>query len=403
MRQGHETLLEQHEVELLENGEEYYERAFDAIRQARSEVLLETFIWFWDGVGKKLIDALESAAKNGANIDVTVDGWGSVELPQECLDKLSDLGIRLHIFDPTPKVLGWRTRWVGRLHRKLLVVDGEVAFVGGINYSDDHVISNGPESKQDFAVKVQGPVVDEIRSFMRTVVNNGLGYRQRSRWRRRFRRLPAPWRDASREHSVEFVTRDNADRQNEIERYYLMSIRAARDEIVIANAYFFPSYRMLRNLRKAVNRGVRVVLILQGNPDMEYARTAASTLYDYLIDAGVELYEYVERPLHAKVAVFDAEWSTVGSSNLDPLSFALNLEANLFIHDKSFGQTLRSKLDQLLAHCEQVTREKVPKQIGWRHLVRVIAFHIARRFPRWLRRFPGYEQQFGDLPAAREA
>ncbi len=382
-----------HQVELLENGREFFTRAFEVIAGARREVLLETFIWFWDDVGKGLIDALEAAAKNGASIDVTVDGFGTVDLPPECLDRLKRLGIRLHIFDPTPRFFGWRPKWIGRLHRKLLVVDGETAFVGGINYADDHVVENGPHAKQDYAVLVRGPVVAEIRHFMRTVVDNGLGYVQRSRWSR-FRRLPVAWRDLGHEQKVLFVTRNNADRQDDIERYYLMSLRSSEQEIAIANAYFFPSYRMLRHMRKAVERGVRVILILQGNPDMAYARTAASTLYDYLLDADVELYEFLERPLHGKIAVFDREWSTIGSSNLDPLSFSLNLEANLFILDRDFGRELRGRIDTLLAKSKRITREDIPQQTGWRHLVRILAFHVARRFPRWLKRFPGYRQQF---------
>lgn len=384
-----------HELDLLENGREFYDRAFAAIRNARKEVLLETFIWFWDDVGKGLMDALESAARNGASVDFTVDGFGTVDLPEECLKRLAELDIKLHIFDPTPRWFGWRPKWLGRLHRKLLVVDNDVAFVGGINYADDHVVENGPMSKQDYAVMVRGPVVNEIRQFLRTTIDNGLGYQRRPRWRP-YRRLPEAWQDSHQGQEVVFVTRNNANNQDDIERYYLMSIRSAQAEIVIANAYFFPSYRMLRHLRKAVERGVTVKLVLQGKPDMEYVRTAASTLYDYLLDAGVELYEFVERPLHGKVAVFDNEWSTIGSSNLDPLSFSLNLEANLYIYDRKFGQELREKMDKLLRNSERVTRADIPQLTGWRHILRILAFHVARRFPRWLKRLPGYRQEFDD-------
>lgn len=388
----------QHDLELLENGREFYDRAFAAIRGARDEVLLETFIWFWDDVGQELLEALETAADNGATVDVTVDGWGTPELPAECIERLKTKGINLHVFDPTPRVLGWRPKFVGRMHRKLLAVDCDVAFVGGINFGDDHVIDKRPDAKQDYAVMVRGPVVSQIRRFLRLAVDSGLGYLRKKRWRR-FRRLPEAWRDANRENRVVFVTRNNAERHSDIERYFLMSIRSAQSEIVIAMAYFFPSYRMLRHFRKAVERGVCVKLVLQGKPDMEYVRTVASTLYDYLIDAGVELYEFEERPLHGKVAVFDGEWSTVGSSNLDPLSLSLNLEANLFIFDSEFGQEMQGKMDYLLERSRRITREDVPEATGWRHLVRIFAFHFARRFPRWLRRLPGYRQEVTEKPS----
>lgn len=389
-----------HRLVLLENGREYYDQAFAAIRNARREVLLETFIWFWDDVGRELMDALETAARNGAHVDLTVDGFGTVDLPEECLKRLADLDIKLHIFDPTPRWFGWRPKWMGRMHRKLLAVDGEVAFVGGINYADDHLIEKGPMSKQDYAVMVRGPVVNEIRQFLRTTIDNGLGYQRRPRWSP-YRSLPGSWQEARKTQEVVFVTRNNANNQDDIELYYLMSIRSAKSELVIANAYFFPSYRMLRHLRKAVERGVTVKLILQGKPDMEYVRTFASTLYDYLLDAGVELYEFVERPLHAKVAVFDREWSTIGSSNLDPLSFSLNLEANLFIYDREFGQGLHEKMDKLLSRSKRLTREDIPELKGWRHIVRILAFHVARRFPRWLRQLPGYRQEFDDDKPSR--
>lgn len=393
-----DEIATRHELELLENGREFYDRAFEAIRGARDEVLVETFIWFWDDVGRELLEALESAADNGATVDITVDGWGTPELPAECTERLAAKGINLYVFDPTPRVLGWRTKFVGRMHRKLIAVDGEVAFVGGINFGDDHVVENRPDAKQDYAVMVRGPVVSQIRRFLRLAVDSGLGYLRKKRWRR-FRRLPEAWRNANRESRVVFVTRNNAERHSDIERYYLMSIREAKREIVIAMAYFFPSYRMLRHFRKAVERGVCVKLILQGAPDMDYVRTVATTLYDYVIDAGVELYEFEERPLHGKVAVFDGEWSTVGSSNLDPLSLSLNLEANLFIFDEAFGQAMTDKMDYLLEHSRRVTRDDVPERNWWSHFLRIVAFHFARRFPRWLRRLPGYRQEMAQRPA----
>lgn len=116
-----------HELELLENGREYYDSVFEAIREAREEVMLETFIWFWDDVGKELMSALEVAAGNGATVDITVDGFGTPDLPEECLHRMSELGIKLHIFDPTPRIFGFRPKWVGRLHRKLAVVDNQGA------------------------------------------------------------------------------------------------------------------------------------------------------------------------------------------------------------------------------------------------------------------------------------
>jgi cardiolipin synthase len=152
--------------------------------------------------------------------------------------------------------------------------------------------------------------------------------------------------------------RDNRRHMDDIERHYRIAIRAAKKRIVIANAYFFPGYRFIKELKRAARRGVDVRLILQGEPDMPFVKTAASMLYHHLLRAGVKIYEYCERPLHGKVALMDDEWATVGSSNLDPMSLSFNLEANVIIRDRAFNQTLSANLDKLMCNaCSEVTEK----------------------------------------------
>ena len=178
--------------------------------------------------------------------------------------------------------------------------------------------------------------------------------------------------------------RDNERHRADIEQMYRAWIRAARDEIILANAYFFPGYRLLRQLRLAARRGVRVRLILQGMPDLKYAQLAARTLYEYLIASGVEIHEFTERPLHAKVAVIDGHRVTIGSSNLDPLSLWLNLEANLFVSDRELADDLRGRLIDTIEHqCRRVDYEQVRMPRWWRQVYRSVLFHLVRRFPGW--------------------
>jgi cardiolipin synthase A/B len=152
--------------------------------------------------------------------------------------------------------------------------------------------------------------------------------------------------------------------------------------VVIANAYFFPGYRLLRALRRAARRGVKVSLILQGQPDMAIVRTAAQLLHRRLVHAGVEVYEYCQRPLHGKVAVIDGVWATVGSSNLDPLSLALNLEANVMIRDRDFAAVLRANLDGLMRdHCTRLDPKSFARQPFWRAWTETLAYHLTRHFP----------------------
>jgi cardiolipin synthase len=162
--------------------------------------------------------------------------------------------------------------------------------------------------------------------------------------------------------------------------------------VVIANAYFFPGYRFIREMRRAARRGVDVRLILQGQPDMAIVRTAASMLYDHLLRAGVRIYEYCDRPLHGKVALVDDEWSTVGSSNLDPLSLSLNLEANVIIRDRAFNEHLHSRLAHLMDNsCKQIEAPAPGRFDGLRLLRSYLVFHLMRWFPTWAGWLPRHE------------
>jgi cardiolipin synthase len=186
------------------------------------------------------------------------------------------------------------------------------------------------------------------------------------------------------------VTRDNREHRSDIERHYRIAIRSARHRVFIGTAYFFPGYRLLRQLRRAARRGVDVRLILQGEPDMLIVKIAASLLYHHLLDAGVKIYEYRARPLHGKVALTDDEWSTVGSSNLDPLSLSRNLEANVVIKDRSFNHFLGEHLEQLMqSSCKQILISEVAETGIWVTVRSFFVFHLLRRYPAW----------FGWLPA----
>ncbi|MNR17763.1 putative cardiolipin synthase YbhO [compost metagenome] len=177
-------------------------------------------------------------------------------------------------------------------------------------------------------------------------------------------------------------------------------MRSARQDVLIANAYFFPGYHLLRDLANAARRGVRVRLLLQGEPDVLVARLAATMLYDYLIDAGVEIYEYCKRPLHGKVACVDDDWSTIGSSNLDPLSLALNLEANVVARDASLNATLRRSLDQLIEQdCRPVELPKDSKRRLRRLWIGVVVFHFLRRFPAWAGSLPAHKPRLHSVAA----
>ena len=373
-------------LRLLENGEAYFPAVFEAIASAQREVVLETFILFEDKVGNELRDVLLAAARRGVRIDLLVDGFGSSELTQEFISALTSAGVQLRVFDPAQRLFGVRINVLRRMHRKIVVVDAQRAFVGGINFSVDHLEEFGPQAKQDYAVEVEGPIVAEIHRFVRGVI------RREPRTDQVRPGLPASPPGAVAGAEMIFVTRDNHQHRNDIERHYRVAIRAARERVLIANAYFFPGYLLLREMRRAARRGVQVMLILQGEPDMPIVKTAAALLYGYLQRDGVRIYEYCKRPLHGKVAVVDNVWSTVGSSNLDPLSLSLNLESNLVIRDAAFARDLGQRLEELIANnCEEVApAPRAPRWAFWRPLRSFFVFHFLRGFPSWAHWLPNH-------------
>jgi cardiolipin synthase len=360
------------QIQLLINGEEFYPRVFERIRAAREEVLLETFIIMEDKVGLALQQVLIETARRGVRVVLAVDGYGTADLGNEYVAAMAREGIQVHVFDPSPRRLGMRTNLFRRLHRKIVVIDGERAFVGGINYSADHLGDFGEMAKQDYAVEVSGPIVRDLHSSTMRLLRSALT-------------APSPTQPSAKpvgDVRIMLLERDNERHTTDIEEQYLSAFRAAKERLIVANAYFFPSYKVLRELRNAARRGVKVTLILQGQPDMVWAQGFSRLLYNYLLRDGVDIYEYCQRPLHGKVALADHEWSTVGSSNLDPLSLALNLEANLFISDRAFNQQLYDHLQQLSAeHCTRIRLERILRGYWWRAPLVFLCFHFIRLFP----------------------
>jgi cardiolipin synthase len=380
-------------IELLENGEQFFPRAFQAIADAKREILLETFILFEDKVGLQLHRALSDAAARGVQVAVTVDGYGSPEFSEAFIAALKQAGVVFRMFDPSARLFGLRTSIFRRLHRKILAIDERLALVGGINFSEEHLGDFGPMAKQDYAVAVEGPLARRIHHFARSIGRVKRADEHASR--------VSNGRGATDGARAAFVFRDNERHRNDIEQQYLDAIRGASHRVIIANAYFFPGVRILHALRNAARRGVKVQLILQGQPDMPLVRLASHQLYGYLIRHGVEIYEYCKRPLHAKVAVVDDEWATVGSSNLDPLSLWFNLEANVLMIDRRFNRELQCHLTTL--QTEYCQRMALPESAGmriWRLPAVFLTFHLVRYFPRFAGWLPAHQPHIQPIDTA---
>lgn len=333
-------------LRLLQSGAEFFPALIAAIDTARSEIHLETYIFNADTSTGAVRDALIGAARRGVQVRVLIDGVGARDMPADWLAALKTAGASVLAYRPLVGD-GWRSnpRSLRRMHRKLAVIDARIAFIGGMNLIDDFEPVRLAAPRLDFSVEVRGPLLvsmhRSVRRLWRLVALTQLqGYGRRA--------VVEPTWPTDGHVRAAFVVRDNFVHRRDIERAYLGALALAREEIVIASAYFLPGRRFRKLLKKAVARGVPVHLLVQGHTDHLFFQSAARALYSNLLAAGVQLYEYRTSELHAKVAVVDGHWSTVGSSNIDPFSLLLAREANIVVDDATFSGDLRQRLQQAI-------------------------------------------------------
>jgi cardiolipin synthase len=362
-------------VMLLRSGAEYFPALIEVIASAQREIWLESYIYADDETGRAVADALIAAAQRGVSVRVLVDGWGARHYLTPPLEqRLVDGGVDLLKYRPEVRPWHFRSHRMRRLHRKLCQVDNRVAFVGGINVIDDMNTPGHTPPRVDFAVCVRGPMLVPIIQTMQRV------------WAiveiAQLRNFDVPLfpdedPDADPVESAgsqvaKFTVRDNLRHRRDIERAYLAALRTARDEILIATAYFFPGVRFRRALTSAAARGVRVTLLLQARVEYRLLHYASRALYGQLLSVGVAIQEYHRSFLHAKVAVVDSRWATVGSSNIDPYSFLMSREANVFVRDPAFAGELRVELLAMIKQGARpvpaedwANRSRLAKAVTW--------------------------------------
>ena len=309
-----------------------------------------------------------------------------------CVGRLLAANVSLGIYRPDISPWNFRRARLRRLHRKLAVIDGRVAFVGGINIIDDMHTPGHKPPRYDYAMRIEGPLVGEIRTeadrLWRLVALSNF-----KQWWAAAPPVAAP--PPAGFQRAAFLVRDNFRHRSDIEDAYLAAIEGANEEIVLACAYFFPGVAFRRALIAAARRGVRVIVLLQQRVEYVLLHYASRALYGQLLDGGVQIHEYASSFLHAKVAVVDGRWATVGSSNIDPLSLFLSREANVVAEDRRLAQELRERLiEHIQTGAAPVSRPRWRKKpIGMRARI-WIAYGVARLLVGWF----GYAgRQFGDV------
>ena len=346
---------------LLHRGAEFFPALIAACDAAQSEIYLETYIFALDDTGKKVKAALLRAAARGVTVHVLVDWLGTGRQRTARLRReFTQAGAAFAAFNP------WFRRGIARMHRKIVVIDRRIAFLGGLNINDDHISDDDwetplPAPRWDFAVGIAGPLVDAVhaeaqRQWQRTQLQP-LKTRIES-----LRESVRAWRTprAVRVEEAALVVRDNLRNRRAIQRALLQALGHAHDSALLVTPYFAPGRKVRRALMHAAQRGIDVTLLI-GVGQFAMQDAVAQSFYPRLIRAGVKIVEYRRTQLHGKLAVVDGDWATVGSSNFDGLSLFVNHEANIIVRDPEFTSSLREYIRRGVAEGVAVTADDVAR------------------------------------------
>ena len=350
------NFIAHNDVELLHCGTDYFPALIAAIDAAQYDVYFETYIFAADATGTAVQAALQRAAARGVVVCVITDWFGTGNAQSKRMKvQLQEAGVHHRSFN------AWFRRGVTRTHRKICVVDRAVALVGGININDDmfcdydhRIALSAP--RWDFAVQVRGPLVQAIHQEAQAqwARLGKMGLLKRIGLYKELRAVNKA--QARNPVSAGFVVRDNLRNRRTIQRAYLHALGHAKKSVLLANPYFAPGRRFREALASAARRGVDVRLLI-GVGEIWLQDAVAHSFYPKLLDAGVKVIEYHKTQLHAKVAVVDDDWATVGSSNVDGLSLFLNQEANVVIKDAAFAQSLRLHIEAAMADGVQIHQD----------------------------------------------
>lgn len=359
----HPDRLRRHtRVKPLRTGGEAFPAMLAAIASAKTQLLVEMYIWRDDRTGREFRDALVARARAGVDVRVLMDALGSFGLPDAFIAAMRASGARVEHYHP---VAPWRPRWGfnRRDHKKILIVDQRVGFTGGLNFGDEYrPAEDGGGGWFDWHARVEGPAVFDLAWSFRTTWLAAGG--------EPFER-PAPPAPALGVNclGVQVIQNDHFASRWRMHRMYLHAIRRAETSIHIMNAYFIPEIPLRRALYRAVARGVSVRIIVPGESDVGAVGHACRHLYGKLLRRGVRIFEWQESMMHAKLGVIDGVWSTIGSYNLDRRSALLNLEVGLVVIDEPLGKTLDAQFELDLAHTREVTLADVERLTLWQRFV----------------------------------
>ncbi len=369
-RIAHGGYLSGQQVKLIFGGKPYFDLLVDLIGHARSSIHLQVYSYEADETGQRIADALIAAAKRGVSVYVLVDGYGSQGLPRSFIDRITGNGIHFRIFEPLLK--SDRFYFGRRMHQKVMVVDARYAVVTGANIADKYNDLPGQSAWLDFAVLVEGEIATNLCTWCWTTWKN---FRRPQR-RAHTCKATAPFVDFGYDAvcSVRVRRNDWVRRKYDISRTYKEILRSAKERVVLVSSYFLPGATIRRDIADAVRRGVRVQVMVCNRMDVPFVKDAERYMYDWLLRHKVEIYEYAGNMLHAKLAVCDDGWMTIGSFNVNDLSARVSIELNLDVKCTSFAERVIEQLHTLMErHCVRIHNDDF-----------VAANSLPIRLKRWL-------------------
>lgn len=348
-----------HSVELLSSGEPFFAANIKAIDQAQHFIHFQSYIVDEDETGMRILNALVRAAQRGVRIYLLLDAFGTEYLSHDLIKKIEDAGILFRFFSPAFITKGFQLSL--RLHHKVLLVDGQIAIVGGMNFADRYHGTSKKKEWLDFALKIKGPECAHINSILR------------KHWNKTF--IPKSERAHEIVHSSNHypgnvklrVLENNWYRKKiEILRSYRTAFRFAQDRLVIFASYFLPGRNERKLLKNAGKRGVDITIVLAAESDAPIFKRATGFLYDFILRSNIKIFEYQPSNLHAKVATVDGKWCTIGSYNLNHISDYGSIEMNIEVLDEAFTGKFEKILGRIIKDdCRQITVEEYLRRRTW--------------------------------------
>ncbi|HTM56227.1 MAG TPA: phosphatidylserine/phosphatidylglycerophosphate/cardiolipin synthase family protein [Pirellulales bacterium] len=371
-----------HGFTLFEESPPLMQAMVDDIRQAHERVWMETYIFADDAAGRAIADALADRARAGVDVRLMIDAWGSFSTPRALLNRLREAGVQLHFFHAFGQALPgprWLRLMNQRNHRKLLVIDDNIAYFGGMNIVDQSGIHSKAEARQrhlpasagwrDVHVRMVGPCQAQVAEICERLWN-----RVHHEHRKKAPRWPLEEMLRADHDSIFFFDSRPSLKNRRPHRVLVPLLKQARREIIVSMAYFIPVGRVLRELIRARRRGVRVKVIVPQQSDVKIVEWATRHFYEYLLKRGIHIYERRDRMLHSKAMVIDGRWSVVGSCNLDPRSLRMNLEFLAVIHSPQMAAALKRVCYEEICASERVRLAHIRKHSRWQRMLNRLAW-----------------------------